>query len=120
MSIETKWIIGLFVLMALGSILDIIASGGASSSSMNNLLTSATAFGNSFDSFSMKTVGDVFFTGGSFLFSLLQYIAICIFWNFSFLTGGWLILQVIMILVNIALMIKIMFDVFRALKPFGS
>lgn len=120
MSIETKWIIGLFVLMAVGAILDIIASGGASSSSMNGLLTSASEFGGSFSSFSMKNVGDVFFTGGAFLFSLLKFIAVCVFWNFSFITGGWRILQIIMILVNIALMIKIMFDVYRALKPFGS
>jgi len=120
MSIETKWLIGLVFLMAIGSILGGIASGGADDSSFSALCTSATNFADSFESFSMKSVGDVFFTGGAFMLSLAGFLGECIFWNFPFMTGGWRILQVIMILVNIALLTKIMFDVYRALKPFGS
>lgn len=117
MSIETKFLIGLFILMFIGSFIASFMGGG--DAAVNELTDAASTFANSFETFSLKSVGDVFYTGGAFLFALMRFAGSCIFWNFAFFEGfRWI--QVILILINVAILMKIMFDVFRAFKPFGS
>jgi len=116
MTIETKFLIGLLLLMGIGAFM---CSFLGTDNSFTNLSTAATNFANSFDNFTYKSIGSVVFQGGSFLFSLLGFMGSCIFWNFSFFDGfEWL--RVMLILINLALLIKIMVDIFRMLKPFGS
>lgn len=117
MSIETKFLIGLFVLMFLGAFIASFMGGG--DEAVNELSDAASNFANSFETFSIKSIGDVFYTGGAFLFTLMGFVADCIFWNFAFFEGfRWI--QTILVLLNVAILMKIMFDIFRALKPFGS
>ena len=117
MSIETKFLIGLFVLMFLGSFIASFMGGG--DAAVNELSDAATEFADSFETFSIKIIGDVFYTGGAFLFTLMGFVGKCIFWDFAFFEGfRWI--QTILILINIAVLMKIMFDIFRAMKPFGS
>ena len=118
MSIETKFLIGLLLLMAIGGLFAGIYD--PANNAFNDMTTSATNFGHSFSTISYKTIGTVFIQGGGFLIDLFQFFGACVFWNFSYFQGYWIILQILLILINLAVITKIMFDVFRALKPFGS
>lgn len=118
MSIETKFLIGLLLLMGLGCLLAGIYD--PANTQFNDLTTSATNFGHSFSTISYKTIGSVFIQGGGFLIELFQFFGMCVFWNFSYFQGEWIALQILLILINLAVIAKVMFDVFRALKPFGS
>jgi hypothetical protein len=103
--------------MFLGAFMASFMGGG--STAVNELIEAANEFSNSFETFSLKSIGDVFYTGGVFLFELLQFVGSCIYWNFAFFEGfEWI--QMILIFINIAILMKIMFDTFRAFKPFGS
>lgn len=117
MTIPVKWIIGLFVLMFLGAFIAQFMGGG--SAAVNELIEAAGKFGHSFETFSIKSIGDVFYTGGVFLFELGAFVGSCIYWNFAFFKGfEWI--QTILILINIGVLMVMLFDLFRALKPFGS
>lgn len=116
MTIETKFLIGLLLLMGIGALL---ASFLGSDASWNTLTTAATNFANSFDNFDYKSIWTVMFQGGKFLFTLVGFFGTCIFWNFSFFKGFEAI-QVLLIFINLAVLVKILVDVFRMLKPFGS
>ena len=117
MTIPVKWIIGLFVLMFLGSFLASFMGGGTEA--LDDLQEAAANFGNSFETFSIKSIGDVFMTGGTFIFELLQFIGSCVFWNFAFFEGfEWI--QTILILINIGVLLVIVVDGYRMLKPFGG
>jgi hypothetical protein len=117
MTIPVKWIIGLFVLMFLGALIASFMGGG--DVAVTELSEAAADFGHSFETFSIKSIGDVFVTGGSFLFELGQFVGGCIYWNFAFFDGfEWI--QTILILINIAVLMVILFDLWRAIKPFGS
>ena len=116
MTLETKFMIGLLLLMGIGSFL---CSFLGTDNSWNELSDSASTFADSFQNFSYKSIGTIVFQGGAFLFDVLGFMGTCIFWNFSFFKGFEYI-QILLILMNIALLAKIMVDVFRMLKPFGS
>lgn len=117
MTIETKFLIGLLLLMTIGSLL--AGFMGAESSAFDTFSGKATNFMDSFENFSYKNIGSILYQGGVFLIGLLIFMGQCVFWNFPFFEGfEWL--RTILIMINIAIMIKIMVDVFRSLKPFGS
>jgi hypothetical protein len=116
MTIETKFLIGLLLLMGIGAFL---CSFLGTDTTWTNLSNSATDFGASFQNVNYKSIGTIFLQGGEFLFSLLGFFGACIFWNFSFFEG-FEVIQVLLIFINMALLAKIMVDVFRMLKPFGS
>jgi hypothetical protein len=117
MTIETKFIIGLLLLMIIGSML--AGFMGAESTAFNSFSGKVTNFMDSFDNFTYKSIGNVLYQGGAFLIGLLVFMGQCVFWNFPFFDGfEWL--RVILIMINIAILIKIMVDIFRSLKPFGS
>lgn len=119
MSIETKFLIGLLLLMGIGSLLCGIYD--PANSQFTDLTNSAQAFGESFSTISYASIGNVFIQGGQFLIDLFQFFGSCVFWNFSFFQGEiGTTIQVLLILINLAIITKVMFDVFRALKPFGS
>lgn len=92
---------------------------GGGTAAVNELTEAAADFGHSFETFSIKSIGDVFYTGGVFLFELGAFVGSCVYWNFAFFEGfEWI--QTILILINIAVLMVMLFDLFRALKPFGS
>ncbi len=116
MTIETKWMIGLLLLMIIGAFL---AGLMGTSTAFSDLQTRTTNFMNSFDNFSYKSIGSVVYQGGAFLLGVLQFFGKCVFWDFPFFEGfEWL--RTILIMINIAIITKIMVDIFRSLKPFGS
>jgi hypothetical protein len=84
-----------------------------------NLTTDAETFADSFSSVGYKGAWDVVFQGADFLWSLLGFFGACIFWNFSFFEG-FEVIQALLILINMALLTKILVDVYRMLKPFGG
>lgn len=117
MSIETKWLIGLLLLMGIGSLLTGIMGG--SDSPIDSLTEAASRFTNSFTNYEVKGLGEVVLSGGSFLFAFAGFLGMCVYWNFPFFEGfRWL--QGILVLINIAIIGKVLFDLFRALKPFGG
>lgn len=118
MSIETKFLIGLLLLMGIGCFLCGIFD--PASNTFADLTVSAQEFGEAFTTISYASIGNVFIQGGQFLIDLFQFFGMCVFWNFSFFEGGFVFVQILLILINLAIVSKIMFDVFRALKPFGS
>jgi hypothetical protein len=118
MSLETKFLIGLLLLMGVGCLLCGIFD--PSNNTFNDLSESAKDFGESFTTVTYKSIGNVFLQGGSFLIDLFQFFGTCVFWNFSFFEGGFVFVQILLILINLAIMTKIGFDVLRSLKPFGS
>ena len=117
MTIPVKWLIGLFVLMFLGSLIASFMGGG--DTAINDLSVAGSNFANSFEDFKIKSLGDVFVTGGAFVFELGAFVGSCIFWNFAFF-DGWEWIQIILCLINLAVLMVILFDLFRALKPFGG
>lgn len=116
MTIETKFLIGLLLLMGIGSFM---CSFLGTDNSFTDLSTAATNLADKFDNVTYKSIGPIVFQGGSFLFSVIGFMGACIFWNFSFFDGfEWL--RIMLILINFALLLKILVDFFRMLKPFGS
>jgi hypothetical protein len=116
MTIETKFLIGLLLLMAIGSFL---CSFLGADNNWNNVTTTADNFSNSFSSTGYKGAWNVVFQGGDFLWNLLGLVGTCIFWNFSFFEGfRWL--QIMLIFINLVILLKVMVDIWRMLKPFGG
>lgn len=118
MSIETKFLIGLLLLMGIGCFLCGIFD--PANNSFNDLTVSAKEFGDAFTTVNYRSIGNIFIQGGQFLIDLFQFFGTCVFWNFSFFESGWTFIRILLILINLAIIAKIMFDVFRSLKPFGS
>lgn len=117
MTIPVKWLIGLFVLMFLGSLIASFMGGGTTA--IDDLQEAAENFGHAFKTFNIKSLGDVVLTGGAFLFELGQFVGSCIYWNFAFFAGfEWI--QTMLILINIAVLMVLLFDLWRAIKPFGG
>lgn len=117
MSIETKFMIGLLLLMAIGSLLAGLM--GSDSTAFDDLSDKATSFMDSFENFSYKLIGNVLYQGGKFVIGVFIFFGNCVFWNFPFFNGfEWL--RTILIMINIAIIAKLMVDIFRSLKPFGS
>jgi hypothetical protein len=116
MTIETKFLIGLLLLMGIGAWL---CSFLGTDSTWTNLTASAEAFGKSFQNVDYKSIGVIFLQGGAFLFDLLGFFGACIFWNFSFF-DGFEVIQVLLIFINMAILAQIMVDLWRMMKPFGG
>lgn len=117
MSIETKFIIGLLLLMIIGAFF--VSFIDPDDTTWSDFKGKAEEIADSFDTISYKTIGTVLVQGGSFLFAIVSFMGKCILWNFCFFEEfRWL--QIMLICINIAIFIKIAFDVFRSLKPFGS
>ena len=116
MTIPTKFLIGLILLMGIGAFL---CSFLGTDKTWETLSTAAKNFGDSFEIVDYKSIGTIFLQGGAFLFSLLGFFGACVFWNFSFFEG-FEVIQVLLIFINIAILTQIMVDIFRMLKPFGS
>ena len=116
MTLETKFLIGVLLLMGIGSFM---CGFLGTDSSWTNLSTNATDFAGKFSAVGYKGAWDIIFQGAEFLWSLLGFFGACIFWNFSFFEG-FEVIQVLLILINMALLAKILVDVYRMLKPFGG
>jgi hypothetical protein len=116
MTVPTKYLIGLLLLMGIGSFLCSILG---TDSSWTNLCTSTRDFGSSFENVDYKSIGTIILQGAGFMWSLLGFFGACIFWNFGFFEGFEFI-QVLLILINMAILAQLMVDIFRMLKPFGS
>ncbi len=71
MTIPIKWLIGFLLLMFLGSFIASFMGGG--DSTVNALIEATKEFGDSFENFSVKSIGDIFYAGGDWLFSLGGY-----------------------------------------------
>lgn len=117
MTIPTKFLIGLLLLMGIGAFL---CSWLGTDSTWTTLTHAAEKFSASFNVIDYKSIGTIIMQGGSFLFTLLGFFGSCIFWNFSFFESGFVVIQVLLIFINIACLTQIMVDIFRMLKPFGS
>jgi hypothetical protein len=121
MSIETKFLIGLFMLMFIGSFMASLydPSGACSGTTVSEVGDKFMAIGNSFDNITLKSIVTVTLSVGSFLLTLVSCIGSMIFWDFCFFNEfEWL--RVILISINCALFVKILFDLWRAAKPFGG
>lgn len=116
MTIETKFLIGLLLLMGIGAFM---CGFLGTDSSWTDLTDAATKFSGSFSSVGYKGAWDVIFQGAKFLWSLLGFFGACIFWNFSFFKG-FEVIRILLILINMALLAKILVDIYRMLKPFGG
>ena len=116
MTLETKFLIGLVLLMGIGAFL---CGFLGTDPTWDKLSTSATDFADSFSAVGYKGAWDIIFQGAEFLWSLLGFFGACIFWNFSFF-NGFEVIRVLLILINMALLAKILVDVYRMLKPFGG
>jgi len=116
MTINVKYLIGLLLLMGIGAFL---CSWLGTDHTWTNLCTSASDFGNSFENVDYKSIGTIVLQGAGFMWSILGFFGSCIFWNFSFFEGFEFI-QILLILINMAILAQIMVDIFRMLKPFGS
>jgi hypothetical protein len=88
-------------------------------SSWTNLTTKAETFTNSFTAEAYKGAWDVIFQGLGFISQIFIFFGQCIFWNFSFFKG-WEVVQILLILVNIAILAQILVDLWRMMKPFGG
>lgn len=116
MTVPLKFLIGLLLLMGIGAFL---CSYLGTDTTWTNLSDKAVEFAGSFSSEAYKGAWDVIFQGLAFLWSLLGFLGACIFWNFSFFKG-FEVIQVLLILLNMAILIQILVDVYRMLKPFGG
>jgi len=116
MTINIKYLIGLLLLMGIGAFL---CSWLGTDPTWTNLTTAAEDFASSFEVVDYKSIGTILLQGASFMWSLLGFFGACVFWNFSFFEG-FEVIQVLLIFINMAILVQIMVDIFRMLKPFGS
>jgi len=116
MTVNVKYLIGLLLLMGIGAFL---CSWLGTDPTWSNLTTSAEKFAHSFSAEAYKGAWDVIFQGLDFISQLFVFFGQCIFWNFSFF-DGFEFIQILLILINMAILAQIMVDIFRMLKPFGS
>lgn len=116
MTINIKYLIGLLLLMGIGAFL---CSWLGNDPTWTNLTTGAETFANSFSAEAYKGAWDVIFQGLNFISDIFVFMGTCIFWNFTFF-DGFEVIQILLILVNIAILSQIMVDLFRMLKPFGG
>ena len=121
MSIETKFLIGFFLLMAIGSFMASLydPSGACSGVTVSDVGDKFVQLANSFENFNLKSIGSILYSGGACFTTILQCCGAMVFWDFCFFNNyAWL--QTILASINIAIIVKIIFDLARALKPFGG
>jgi len=116
MTINVKYLIGLLLLMGIGAFL---CSWLGTDPTWTNLCTSASDFGDSFSAVAYKGALDIIFQGIDFISALFTFFGTCIFWNFSFFEG-FEVIQVLLILINMAILAQILVDLWRMMKPFGA
>jgi hypothetical protein len=116
MTINVKYLIGLLLLMGIGAFL---CSWLGTDSTWTNLCDRSAIFANSFSSQEYKGAWDIIFQGKDFVGSLFSFFGACIFWNFSFFEG-FEVIQVLLILINIAILAQLLVDFWKMLKPFGG
>jgi hypothetical protein len=117
MTIPVKFLIGLFVLSFLGAFVCSFMGGG--DAPINEIGDDAIAFANSFENIGFKSLGDIMYSGAVFLLGLGKYFGTMMLWNFAFFEGfRWI--QVLLIFMNLGILVVILVDIFRSLKPFGS
>lgn len=116
MTINIKYLIGLLLLMGIGAFL---CSWLGTDPTWTNLTTRAETFANSFSAEAYKGAWDLMFQGLGFIGAIFTFFGACIFWNFSFF-DGFEVIQIMLILVNIAILGQILVDLWRMMKPFGG
>jgi hypothetical protein len=117
MTIPVKFLIGLFVLSFLGAFICSFMGGG--DAAINTISKDAITFANSFENIGFKSLTTIAYTSAVFLYDLIKYFGQMMLWNFAFFEGfRWI--QVLLIFMNLGILVVIMVDVFRSLKPFGS
>lgn len=121
MSIETKFLIGLLVLMFIGSFMCSLydPSGDCSGTTVADVTTQFHTLSNSFENINLKSIGAIIYQSGATLVTMASCLGTMVFWNFCFFDEfAWL--RDILIAINVAIFIKILFDLYRAAKPFGG
>jgi hypothetical protein len=119
MTIETKFLIGLFVLMFIGSFMAGFISTDCTHTPITAVQQKWTELGNSFTNINVKSILNITYQVGSFLWTVAWCVGSMILWDFCFFENyNWL--RGILIAVNMALLLKILFDLWRAAKPFGG
>ena len=117
MTIPTKFIIGLFLLMFIGSFM--AALFGCDGMTVQGIQNQWATMANSYSTISVTGIAQAIYQ----TFGLINAIAACIgnmiFWNFCFFNSfEWL--RWALVSINVALLVQILIDIGRALKPFGG
>jgi hypothetical protein len=119
MSIETKFLIGLFILMFIGSFMASFIGPDCTNTPVTAVQLQFSKLANAFENFTLKSIAVIIYQSGALLITFLGAMGSMLFWDFCFFDNyEWL--RGILIAINIALFVKIVFDIYRAAKPFGG
>lgn len=119
MALETKFLIGLFILMFIGSFMASFIGPDCTNTPITSVQQSFSDLSDSFQTINIKSIITIPYQVGTFLFVLVGCIGSMVLWDFCFFDNyEWL--RGILIAINVALLVKILFDFWRAAKPFGG
>jgi hypothetical protein len=118
MFLETKFLIGLFILVCIGAFLASIFTGGTSA--LTPIINNMTNIGCAFQGVNVITgLFNIVYQTASFVFNMASLVIHCALWDFWFFNNfEWL--RSILISINVAIVIKIIYDLYRLAKPFGT
>ena len=117
MTIPTKFIIGLFLLMFIGSFMaDLYGCDGMTVQGVQNQWATMA---NSYTTVNVTGIVNAALQTADMFLAILRCFGAMIWWNFCFFNGyEWL--RWALVAINMALLVQIMIDIGRALKPFGG
>lgn len=121
MSLPIKFMIGLFVLLLLGSFLTSLydPAGDCSGTTVADVMGSFRTIGDSYEGLNLKSLVSVSYSSGVFIKTLLDSISTMVYWDFCWF-NDYLWIKNFLIAINLAVFLYILVDLARLLKPFGG
>jgi hypothetical protein len=121
MSLPIKFMIGLFLLLMLGSFLSSLydPSGSCSGTTVSDVMTNFQSIGNSYEGLNIKSLVSVSYSSGVFVKSMFDGLGAMIWWDFCWFNDyAWI--KNFLIVINFAVLLYIIVDLAKLLKPFGG
>lgn len=117
MTIPTKFLIGLFLLMFIGSFL--AALYGCDGATVADIQNQWAKMADSYSTINVTGIAQAIYQTFGMLNTIAQGLGAMIWWNFCFF-NQYEFIRWALVAINVALLVQILIDIGRALKPFGG
>lgn len=118
---ETKWMIFIILTCVVCSFIASFLDGanGSHSTTMMTVIDDMVKIAECFQSISWSNVAQIMYQGGSMVVDLIKAVINMFICNYSFL-DGLPVIRMFLIAINLAVFVIFLFELNRALKPFGG
>jgi len=118
---ETKWMIFIILTCVVMSFISSFLDGanGSRNITMMTVIDDMVKISESFEAISWANVANIMYQGGGMIVHLLQAVINMFICNYSFL-DGLAVLRMFLIAINLGVFVIFLFELNRALKPFGG